>query len=235
MCDPLTIAGIALSAGSTALNTVANNKAASARADALRAERTRQSGLDQQADAVNARSQGRYENFDEKQAQTASDLGSYLAAQTTPEAAPAETAPIADTSQITVQEEARQKGKARASTDATAVSLGNLRSFGDLLGEISRGQARDAGEIGQIGGFKAGYANVLPYDLEAAANKGAGLRTFADLAGGAGSLALGAGLSGKTLGDVTGIFSKGAKGVVPGVTSIRPKRRPGTVSLASLY
>lgn len=44
MCDPITIAGIALTAGSTIANTIAANRVQRARDDALAAERIRQRG-----------------------------------------------------------------------------------------------------------------------------------------------------------------------------------------------
>lgn len=219
MCDPLTIAGIALTAGSTVANTVAANQAASARSAALAAERARQTGLDRQSDALNATSRERYSGFEENQDAKAQEIGSYLAAQTAPEQAPAEAMPTAATSNITVQEENKQRASAKSDTDASATALGDLRSFGDLLGSISRSQARDAGQIGQIGGFKQGYANVLPYDLEAAAQKGAGLRTLGDILGGIGSLATGAGLSGKSFSTLfTGMRPMNATGAAASVT-----------------
>ncbi len=206
MCDPLTIAGIALTAGATAANTVANNQVAQARADALAAERIRQQGLDQQAAAVNETARGRYDNFGDQQGQKSQELGDYLAAQSADTPAPTEAVPTTS-SNITVQEMNRQSAKAKGETNASAAAGGELRSFGDLLGNLSRSDARDAGTIGQIGGFKRGWAGVLPLTLEAAAQKGAGLRTLADVMGGFGSIATGAGLSGGSLGN---LFAGGA-------------------------
>lgn len=201
MCDPLTIAGLALTAGSTVANTMANNQAAKARTSALQAERIRQQGLDQEADALNLQSQDRYANVERDQAKKAQELGEYLSAQQTPEPTAAEALPTTN-SNITVQEENKQRGQARERTDQNATALANLRSFGELLGGIGREQARDASLIGQIGGFKRGSVDANNYALDAAAQKGAGLRTLGDVMGGVGSIATGAGLTGGSFGAI---------------------------------
>lgn len=198
MCDPLTIAGLALTAGATVANTVANNQVQAARNDALAAERIRQDALNREAEAINATSQDRYDDFEGQQAQEAVKLGDYFAGQTTEEPTTAEALPTS-TSNITVQEEAKQRGKARQFTDASGQALGELRSFGDLLGGIGRLQARDANLVGQIGSFKQGSSGIVPYELEQAGQAGDGMKLFGDLLGGAGSVATTAGLSGGNL------------------------------------
>lgn len=194
MCDPATIAGVALSAASAAVNNAAASKVQRARDDAMAAERIRQRGLDQEADALNARSQDNYKDFDQKQEETASKLSDYFTgqdvAEPTPEAAIPTTA-----SNITVAEEAKQRAKAKEFTDRTGNALGELRAFGDLLGANSRAQALTGMKVGQIGGFKRGSSNVLSYELDAANSKGAGMRAFGDILGGIGGLATNIGLS----------------------------------------
>jgi len=138
-----------------------------------------------------------------QQAVIAQQLGDYLSGQQLPDATPAEALPTS-TSNITVREENKQRQQARDFTNAQGAALGNLRSFGDLLGSISRDQARDASQIGQIGGFKQGSAGVLPYELDEAGRSGDGMRLFGDVLGGLGSVATGAGLSGQ------GLFGFGA-------------------------
>lgn len=233
MCDPLTIAGIALTAGSTVANAAAAGRVAKARDNALAAERMRQNKLDREADAVNLQSQDRYQNFEGQQAQEATKLGDYFSGQTTAEPTAGEALPTA-TSNITVQEEEKQRAKAREFTDQTGQALGNLRSFGDLLGTIGRAQARDAGLISQIGGFKAGSSNVLPLELDEASQKGNGLKLLGDILGGMGSVATGAGLSGGS------IFGIGAKAAAPTISGTVKAMAPaagasGTLRLSSLY
>ena len=194
MCDPMTLAGIALTGLSTGLNHMANQQVESAREGAMAAERIRQQALDQQADALNLQSQDRYQGFDDKQEERSKTLGSYFTDQVaTP---PVAAAMPASGSNITVQAENKARGDARERTDQIGNALGQLRSFGDLLGDTSRLQARDAGQIGQIGGFKRGSSNVLGMELDAANSAGSGMRLGADLAGGFGKLGMSAGLSG---------------------------------------
>lgn len=200
MCDPITIAGIALTAGSTLANSIAASKVRAARNNVMAAERIRQNALDQEAQNVNTQSQDRYQNFGDQQAQTASDLGKYFTDQkiedaTANQAATNELNVPQSSSNITVQEEQKQRGKADAFGQQQGEALGNLRSFGDLLGSIGRSQARDAGLIGQIGGFKRGSSDVVPYELDAANSAGDGLKLFGDVLGLGGTVALGKGLS----------------------------------------
>lgn len=189
MCDPLTITSIALTAGSVVSNQIAANRQQAARDDALRAERIRQRGLDQQADALNARSQQDYDTFGEDQEQRAGELGQMFTEQrASTEGANAEAsqemASVAPTSSnLVMREEASQRAKARDFTNAQGLALGDLRAFGDVAGDKARKQARVAGEIGQIGGFKRGSANVLPLELDAAMQEGGGFRFLGDLLG----------------------------------------------------
>lgn len=234
MCDPLTIAGLALTAGSQVANFAANQQVQSARNDALAAERTRQSGLDQEAAALNLQSQDRYQDFGGQQEAKAQSLGEYFAGQTAQPPSMADALPTSS-SNITVREENKQRGEAKAFTDASGAALGDLRSFGDVLGGIGRLQARDAGAIGQIGGFKQGSSGVLPYELDAAGEKGDGLKLLGDLLGGAGSIGTSAGLSGGSLFGLGGATASAAP--VPAVMSpaMRLARQSPTLSLGSLY
>src|SRR6185295_2674600 len=198
MCDPLTIAGMALTAGSTVMNTMANNKVAKARSQAMQAERERQAKLDTEAQALNTTSQDRYKGFGADMEKRGTELGDYFAEPlpaTDATGAPTELAPQSD-SVITQQETAKQKGEAAKFTGQQAKALGSLRSFGDYLGGVSRLQARDAGTIGQIGGFKKGSADVVPFELDAASHKGDQLKAFGDILNFGGQLALGKGLQG---------------------------------------
>ncbi len=212
MCDPLTIAGVALSGLSTGLNYVAQTKVQGARDDAMAAERIRQGGLDQEAQALNAQSQDRYQDFQGDQAKKSTQLADFFTGQDVAEPS-AEAAVPTSSSNITVREEGKQRGKATEFTNRTGTALGEMRSFGDLLGDVSRLQARDAGQIGQIGGFKRGSSNVLGFELDDANNKGNGLRMLGDIAGGFGGVALSSGLSG---GNLFGLG--GAGGTAPVVT-----------------
>lgn len=230
MCDPVTITGVALSAASAGLNAAAQSKVTNARNDALSAERIRQQGYDQEAAALNTKSQDRYEKFEPQQAAKAKSLGDFFTQQAVPQPQAAEA--IAPTSSnITVQAEAAERGKAKAFTDRTGQALGELRSFGDVLGGLSRLQARDASQVGQIGGFKKGSSAVTAYELEAANSKGNGLKTFGDILGGLGKIGVGAGLSGAKLPFFGGSNVSNIVGTGTSVFSDPVRAAPTTFSL----
>lgn len=225
--DPVTL-GLALTLGSTGLNMAAQNKAARARDSALTAEKMRQDKLKAEADTLNDGSRERYEGFSDQQDQKASNLADYFqeAPQSATEAvgeanaSAANVMPSAGTNDIVLREMDKKAGEAKAFTDQQGAARGELRSFGDLLGGVSREQARDAGYIGQINGFRSGSADVLPYELEAANNKGAGLRTFADILGGLGGVATTSGLtSAAAAGRTPSLFSWPSKIAAPSYTS----------------
>jgi hypothetical protein len=198
MCDPLTIAGMALSAGSTVANSMAANKVAKERSRVMQAERERQAKLDTEAQALNATSQDRYQGFGSDMDARGQELGNFFnepMPASDPTGAPTEVMPTSD-SNITVQETAKQQGNSAKYTGQQAKALGNLRSFGDYLGGVSRLQARDAGTIGQIGGYKKGSSGVVPFELDAAGHKGDKLKMFGDILQFAGSAAMGKGLQG---------------------------------------
>lgn len=194
MCDPMTLAGIAMTGLSTGINYAAQQKVQAARNDALAAERIRQTGFDREAQAVNVGARQRYQGMDKKGARKGQKLGDYFAKQDVPEPS-AEVALPLTASNITVNEEAKQRDQATEFTNRTAEALGNMRAFGDLMGTKSLLQARDAGTVGQISGFKQGSSAVLPYELDEANSKGDGLKLFGDILGGVGGLALNKGLS----------------------------------------
>lgn len=206
MCDPLTLTSAALLAGGTAANYYGQTQAASARDDVLAAERIRQRGYDKEADALNRKSQGLYENFGDKQAQTGSDLQAMFrdasAPATTPPAgqtaAPQDVMP-SSTSNIVNREQAKQQGLADAFTGQQADALGSLRSFGELMGGNSREQAKNASLLSQILGFKTGSSRVAGLETEQASHAGDGWSFAGDVARGLGSLGMTVGLSGGPL------------------------------------
>lgn len=221
MCDPLTIAGVALTAGSTVANYAAQQKVQRARDDAMAAERIRQQGLDKEAAALNTQSQDRYQDFEGQQDQKAGQLAEYFTGQDVAEPS-AEAALPTSASNITVAEEAKQRAGAKAFTDRSGQALGELRSFGDLMGGLGRLQARDATEIGQIGGFKRGSSGVLSYELDDASRAGDGLKLFGDILGGVGGLATSSGLSGGSLFGAGGDPWNGLRAAAPKVSTLTP-------------
>lgn len=227
------IASIAALGASHVANTVADRQRASARDKSLAAELRRQQGLDREADALHAQSRARYDDFAQRQDERAGGLAEMFRAA--PQAAPQAVSeanasagavmPTA-TNDIVVREIANQAGKARQFTDQQADARAELRSFGDVLADTSLAQARDSGAIAQIGGFKSGSSGVLPYELDAANQKGGGAQFLGDILGGAGSIGLNYGLSdaimkGATLPSLPTWAGKAAK-----TTNARPVPRP---------
>lgn len=198
MCDPLTIGGIALTLASTGANYMAQQQAAEARESAMAAERIRQNQLDQEAAALNLQAQDRFTGFEDKQEERGKQLADMFTQQQTELPQTASPMP-ASSSNLVVQNEAARRGEARARTNQIGTALGNMRAFGDVMGDISRLQGRDAMRVGQIGGFKRGSSNVLGMELEAANSKGSGLGMLGDVLGGLGRVGVSAGLSGKSV------------------------------------
>ena len=236
MCDPMTIAGVALTAGSTVLNYAANRKVEKARDEAMAAERLRQNTLDSEATALNEASRKRYDTTDEAVQNQSKSLGDYFAQQTTAEPTAAEALPSAGASNITVQEEAKQRAKARDFTEQSGKALGELRAFGDVLGSFGRDQSREAAKVGQIGGFKRGSSNVLSYELEDANRKGDKLKLFGDILGGFGSVAMSGGLNG---GGMFGAAAPAANvfntGKAASAAAKAASRGSGALRLSSMY
>lgn len=175
--------------GSILANSMGARQADRATASAMAAERLRQKRLDEEAYALNNAGRDRYSDFQGKQEDRKVDLtDEYNAALDSAPARPVAALPQSS-SNLVVSNDASEAGKARAEAEDNSARRGALGSFGDLFGDISREQGRDAGVLGMIGGFKRGSQGVLPLELEAAAQKGKGWMMLGDL------LSMGAGLA----------------------------------------
>ena len=84
--------------------------------------------------------------------------------------------------------------------------------------------------IGQIGGFKRGSSSITPLELEAANEKGAGLKMFGDVLGLGGSLLTSKGLGGSYTGSAPTV----ARAAAP-VTYAAPVTPVTRSSLFNLY
>jgi hypothetical protein len=152
MCDPLTIAGGAMAVGSAAANSAAAGRVSRARAAVLAAERARQAAYDQEAQAINTRSQDRYTTFGDQQTQRSQSLGDYFS--NARETDSTGVVPQSN-SAITVREDADRSAEASEATAKQAASLGNLRAFGDVLGGAGRlavGAGLSGGSLGGLFG-----------------------------------------------------------------------------------
>jgi hypothetical protein len=195
MCTPILLAGAALAVGSAVANTVATNQQTSARNDVLAAERIRQNNYNAETTALNNQSRDRFVDFVPQQQQRAAQLGDILATRVTPDPnTTTGTVLPSSTSDVVNQEQAKQEAKGQAYVDQQGTALANMRSFGDLLGEISTKQARDASQVGQIGGFKQASNNVVPLELNQAQSAGDMAKFIADILQGGSRVATSAGI-----------------------------------------
>lgn len=199
--DPLISVG--LGAGSTLLSSMFGSNAQDAvNAERLRvtqAERQRQQALDAEASGINARALNRYGGFDTQLGKRGLELADLYRTASVPggsatsSGVPQVALPAAS-SDLIAREIAAQGDLARAYVNQQGEALGKLRAFGDLFGGIQRGQARDAGTIGQIGGYKKSSAGVQALELDAANHAGDSQKFMSDIFGGFGKVGLTAGL-----------------------------------------
>lgn len=233
--DPLTLAliGGGTSLASAFLGNEANDAVNSARANVLNAERGRQQGFDTEAKGVTDQSLGRYANFDQ---QMGADKARLHTLFTTPDpgvSTPAYQAAALPAATGLVQREVdAKKSVADAYGADQADKLAQLRSFGDVMGTAGRGVAEDTGKVGQIGSFKKGSEAVTQYELDNANRAGNTYKFFGDLLGGAGKVALTAGLS-PTM--APGINADGSIAGAVGATSVGGKPLVGSSPLAGVF
>jgi len=215
---------------------VGQSQVAAASNRAAAAERARQQQLQQQAAAVQQHSNALYDGFAGKQQARATDLAAALRSpQTGASGTPPPVEAPATGSNITTQGEAAQRSNASAYGAQQADALGALRSFSDLLGTDTRLQARDAGQIGQVGNFMRGSASVLPMELNAASHAGDTMKTLGGLAGGLGKVGVVAGLSAKPdsgLPSLPVFTGFGGSPTIEGVAASQPAQ---PLSLASAF
>ena len=198
--EPIT--SLVLGGGSTLasmfLNSAAQNAVDDARNKVIADERARQAGLDAEAKGVTDQSLGRYSNFGDQMDAKRQQLSDFFKTPVVTPNTQYTAAPLPPVSSDLVAREVNTKNDiAKAYVDHQADALGNLRSFGDLFGGIQRGQAQDAQQVGQIGGFKKGSSAVEQLELDNANRAGNTYKTWADLTGGLGKVGLTAALSGK--------------------------------------
>jgi hypothetical protein len=195
--------GAALTGGGIYASSRAERQRIKARNNTLATERARQDEFAEKAAAQNAAARDRYRDAEAQQQAKATDLQAlFRDAPTTADGALADANVSAAsvlpsaTSDILVREQGKQRDATEAFTGQQADARARLRSFGDLFSDIGTATARDAGYIGQTNAARQGSANVLPYELEAANQKGAGLRLLGDVLKGLGSIALTGGMAG---------------------------------------
>lgn len=115
------------------------------------------------------------------------------------------TAPAAGGNVVVLEafRQAAEAAKARAEQQGAARA--DLASFGDFMGDAAIETGRRSGDIGMLGSFSRGSANVVPLELNRAATRRRGAATLGNLlttVGGAvmGGAGAGLGAAGSTVG-----------------------------------
>lgn len=185
-------------AGGVAANGLAQGQVNGARNGVTSAENTRQDRWDGQINDLNKQSLARYDGFSGKQDDRGKSVADYYKA--TGGALPSSGATTGviptSSSNVVVQEGNRANDKVAAFTDQQGKAQANLRSFGDVMGEASRGTALDTAAVGAINSQKQGSSAVVPLEYQAANNAGNGMKMFGDVLGGLGKAGMSAGLAG---------------------------------------
>lgn len=175
---------------STGANYIGNQRSQNAIAGTINSERARQKKLDEEAFAVNDRSRDQYQGAEGNIADRSGELADmYMDATETAPTTPIGALPQSD-SNLVVSGDIAQGEKTRLGTMDDARRRADFQSFGSYFGDMNRTQARGAGEIGMLGGFKRGSSSVLPSELDVAAMKGKNWMMLGDL------LNAGAGIAG---------------------------------------
>lgn len=202
-----------LSGASVGANYIGARQADKAQAQTMAAERLRQQRLDEEAYALNTRSQERFKGAEDT-SERAADLASMFMQPVDEQPATAAPALVPSSSNLVVDAEAAAGEKTAAMSADRAARLGKLRAFGDMFGDASIGMGQDASQLGLIGSFRRGSENVLPLELQAAGQKGQGWMMLGDL------LNMGAGLS------LNRVLGAGAGAATRGIGSVRPRQNP---------
>ena len=198
MCDPLTIAGVGLTAASSLASASASDQVGAARTGVMNAETRRQGNFDNESTGVNNTARDRYADFGGKEDARAREVADFYKANSSglPDSGPTAGAIPASTSNIVVQEGKKQAEKVGAFNTQQNQASAKLRGFGDVMATASRGTAQDAGRLGLINSFRRGSSAVVPLEMESANRAGDGTKMLADILGGVGKVSTFAGLSG---------------------------------------
>jgi hypothetical protein len=194
MCTPLI--ALALTAAGTAASSAGARKAQKAQAGAREAERLRQKGYQSEADAraeenftktgKDATDAGMKNAEDERKAASDEAVANVRAPV---EAAGANLAGDSAAARLVEGENAAQAAKGLGYAIQQGAAKAKLAGFNDVGFENAISNARTNQDLARIANFAKGSSDVLPYELEAAAQKGRGLRTLGSVLSTAGTVA----------------------------------------------
>lgn len=231
MCEPMTIAALAMTAVGTAMQYQGQRKAQKAMEAAAAAESGRQRKLRDEAQGLFQESLGQQE--------AGTQIKRIADAKAEREAATAgnmQSAPVVNvptqgaTPSIVADETAARVGEGNIRARDEAIAKAALASFGDVQLGNALLNARYGAQQGQLSNFMQGSYGVLPTELSAASKAGDKLKLFGDMlvAGGqiAGMYGMGAG-SASAANSSNGIVGR------TGLSSLQSKGIPGTASVGS--
>ena len=207
MCDPLTLAGLALTAGSFVTSAISNNQVRDERSQVALAETTRQENLQRQAigkvDA--ATEQFTPENLNqgiEQAAQVRTDRLQGNAAGAGDQS-PNDLPLTGSAPRVVRETAARELNKGLTEGKSFAARLGRLGAFGENQFQRNLDLGRLSETLGQIGTESRNSAAIVPLEFQTANRRGDTLGGISDILGGLGSAA--------NLGSATGFdpFNKG--------------------------
>jgi hypothetical protein len=217
---PLILAGAGLAGelGGAGLGALANGQVAAARKAAQDAELQRQQRWDQQIQTLQNQNLQGYNNIQPQMDTRAANVADFYKATggDLPSSGPTAGTMPPITNAAVANEGKVAQGKVAAYNTQQGQALGNLRSFGDIMGGNARTTAVNNSIINGINSMKTGSASVLKHELEGANSAGGGLRTFADILGGLGKVGVSAGLSGG-FGNLFGGATGGVQSMIPGL------------------
>lgn len=175
-------------AAGTAAQAAGAAKAKKAMNGAREAERIRQKGYQDEASAVFDKSKANADKGSQDSQQAASEAARQEAYAKNVEDAKAPALAIGDNlagdnsaSAVINDEAARQSSRATAFAAQQGNAKAALQSFGDLQFNNSIYNNRAGNQLGTLGNFMRGSANVLPYEMEAASHKGDGLNALGSI------------------------------------------------------
>lgn len=192
MCDPLTIAGLALTAGSFVTSAIANNQVEDARNAAAVAEATRQDQLQRQAIA---NLQGTQEQFTRPEQEKGIDEVTQeriarLTENVQGAAGDANEIPLAGSTPRVVRETVGQGlSEGLAEGKDFASRLARVGAFGENQFNNRVALGRLGEQLGLTARESANSANILPVELQEANRAGNTLFGISDALGGLGSIA----------------------------------------------
>jgi len=198
MCDPVSLAITSLVAtgAGTAMQAAGARKSRKAMDAAANAERLRQRGYQQEADALFAESLSKQNAEQQMKGMSDAEATRLATTQSAQQAAPVVGIPTqGETPTVVADETSARVGTGNAQAAQDAATRAAMASFGDLQLGNALMNTRYGQQQGQIGRNMQGSAGVLGIEMDAASRRGDSLKGIGSLLNAGGQIAgLGAGM-----------------------------------------